>query len=249
MPASTFRTRTALLAIPLLASAMHPIDEANRLQPEHLPTPFSAAQIRTACPAGRVIIFRIEQAGKEPFLQISTFAAATETDVRITAHMETPAGTPLGEPREMRSPWRDLQAHASFPAAVTTVSEETVSVPAGTFRCWIFTVQTAPDTVQCLAFAQDLPGPPIRMTITRAGAEVFNLVLLENRLPSPRARGYGSGVISIRMKAPAASRSTAKLRYSQPASSTGKPGNTSVPTSRTMRAEPVKSWLSVPMIR
>lgn len=136
--------------------------ESHRLQPDHLPTPFSAAQIRDGCPAGRTIRMQEETPG-----QASTFRRIRFTHVdEETAVQEFQAtdedGRPIGEPTLRDSTWLDLQRHASQPADATTVEEVPMTLPFGDFDCWLYTVR-APGGELRFWFAKELPGMPVQV--------------------------------------------------------------------------------------
>jgi hypothetical protein len=60
-----------------------------------------------------------------------------------------------------RSSWAELQAHASFPAERTAISEESRDTPLGRLDCLRYTV-TDRSTVETFWFATAKPGMPIR---------------------------------------------------------------------------------------
>ena len=162
------------------AFSMKPIPEANRMKPDQYPTPYSADEIRKGCPPGRYTAYRIESANGEPFLQVSEFTEETGERAYFRGWRESLEGEQLGEAFEASAAWSGLQSHAGFPADATVVSESEVEVPAGTWTCWIYTV-TNGDMVNEFAFAQNLPGPPIRMVTTKDGERVYAMTLVENR--------------------------------------------------------------------
>jgi len=63
-------------------------DPANRLKPDHAPTPYSAKQIREACPHGRQDQYRLEQAGRPTTIRITTFGKGDDESVEILAGQE-----------------------------------------------------------------------------------------------------------------------------------------------------------------
>ena len=136
--------------------------ESHRLRPDHLPTPFSAAQIHEGCPVGRTIRIREESAGEAPTFRRIVF---TEVDAE-TAVQELQAtdgdGTSIGEPNPGSSTWLDLQRHASQPADATSVEEVGLKLAFGEFECWLYTVRT-PDAELRFWFAKELPGMPVQV--------------------------------------------------------------------------------------
>lgn len=136
--------------------------EAHRLQPDHLPTPFSAAQIRRGCPAGRTIRMREESPGEPPQFRTIRFVEV-DADGAVQEYQATDVeGRPMGEPTRRHSSWLDLQRHASQPADVTTVDEVELTLPFGAFPCWLYSVQT-PHARRLFWFAKELPGMPVQV--------------------------------------------------------------------------------------
>lgn len=84
-----------------------------------------------------------------------------------------------GDEGAARARWTDLQAHASFPVATTTVAADEVTTPAGSFAAWCYTVSAGPGQVTRFWFAVALPGPPVLMITTNDGAEVLRYELIE----------------------------------------------------------------------
>jgi hypothetical protein len=109
--------------------------DTNRIQPEHLPTPFSAADIRTGCPAGRTIHLQNDVPGGEPtFLRIRF--VEVDADGAVQEFQPTDReGRPIGEPTRRHSSWLDLQHHASQPASTTVIDEVDLELPFGTEPC------------------------------------------------------------------------------------------------------------------
>jgi len=71
-------------------------------------------------------------------------------------------GRPVGEPTRRRSTWLDLQRHASDPAEGTTVDEVALTLPFGTFECWLCRVE-APGSELRFWFAKELPGMAVQV--------------------------------------------------------------------------------------
>lgn len=133
--------------------------EANRLHPGHLPTPFSADQIRDASRVGRRIRIRTDAAGETTFREVRY--VATDADGATQQFIPTDAdGNQAGPPVERRSAWRDLQGHASFAADRTTVEETSHDLAWGTEPCWLFRVSDGEAETRYW-FARRLPGMPV----------------------------------------------------------------------------------------
>ena len=78
-------------------------DESHRLRPDHLPTPFSAAQIRAASRPGREVRSLVVRAGADPVVRAIRFLAGDADGGDGESWMETPDGARLSEPERSRS--------------------------------------------------------------------------------------------------------------------------------------------------
>lgn len=143
--------------------------EDHRLRPDHLPTPFSADQIRDASEIGRQVRVRDEVPGQSPtFRQITVVAAdATEGTREFVAIDET--GEAIGPPTLRASTWLELQEHASQPADRTVVTVDGIDLSWGTERCWLYVVRDGADETR-FWFARSMPGMPVRVEAWIHGA-------------------------------------------------------------------------------
>ncbi|WP_410792237.1 hypothetical protein [Kribbella sp. C-35] len=136
----------------------------------HAPTPFTAAEIRNATSVGKSITRRVESIGAEPFLLISTYVECDEAGATLERSRRTLDGAPLGEPQLMKATWLDLQGHASFPAADTTIEPERIETAIGALDCLRYTVRDG-GTDEVFWFATSLPGMPIQQ-MTRTDGQI-----------------------------------------------------------------------------
>jgi hypothetical protein len=157
--------------------------EKNRMKPDHAPTPFSAAEIRDGCPNGRTIKHRIEMAGKPDTFRVFTFINGDRQSTSFQSMTLDMAGKQVEEKQTARAKWEELRTHASFPQAMTQISTESYTTPAGTFDCWLYVVTLEKEgkkDVKRFWFAKSLPGPPICFEQTVNGKQVFRMTLVEN---------------------------------------------------------------------
>lgn len=144
------------------------------LAPGHAPTPFTADEIRAGCPTGRTIRLLVEGVDETPFHRVSRFVECDEAGATLERSRLSLDGSPLAEPEVDRMTWRDLQAHASFPAEDTTVEHERIQTAIGELDCLRYTVREGA-TDRIFWFAKDRPGMPIR-SLTRTGGRVVTAV-------------------------------------------------------------------------
>jgi hypothetical protein len=156
--------------------------------PAYAPTPFTAAEIRDATRPGRRWEWREERlrADGKPVVTTSVveFFEVTPEAGRYRAVTLDEARRPLGRPRAFRARWEELRRHAEFPAAFTVVTEETVTVPAGTFPCRVYTVTRVRGRsrrVTRFYFARALPGPSVLFYTDEDGRRVLTSTLVRYR--------------------------------------------------------------------
>jgi hypothetical protein len=144
-----------------------------------LPTPFTAAEIRSATRPGHTLRLRLDARGEEPVLRVSRFVETDDEGALQESGRFSLAGEPLDEPTPRRSSWLDFQSHASFPAATTTRSEQTIDLEFGRFEALLYTV-IDDDKEERYWFARDLPGMPVKTEEWDAGELRSSMTMIEH---------------------------------------------------------------------
>jgi hypothetical protein len=165
--------------LPLAQMSLPP--DANRIRPDHLPTPFSATDIRAGCPLGRTIQLRSEAPGGEPAFRRIRFVEVDAEGAVQEFQSTDSGGLPIDEPTRHRSSWLDLQAHASQPASATVVDEVDLALPFGTEECWRYTVN-GPDERVTFWFAKGRPGMPVQVERQVGGELVSRSVVVADEV-------------------------------------------------------------------
>jgi len=131
---------------------------------------------------GRTLEYRIEKAGSPAEVERWTFAPVDDDTVRITTTKFDAVGNQVGEPSSDPAKWTELHEHGHFKHAVTTITNESITVPAGTFDAMKYVV-TNPlgDDVKTIWFARSLPGPPVKLEVTKRGKSVLTWTMQANR--------------------------------------------------------------------
>jgi hypothetical protein len=153
--------------------------DPRQLRPDHLPTPFTADEIRHGCPPGRTVRSLVIRQGSEPFISVTRFVSGDAEGAEQDSWRETPDGARLTEPQRRRSTWLEFQGHASMPAASTRVEDVDIEIPAGRFACLRYT-RTEGATVDTFWFARSAPGMPLKFEERENGALVFSSTAIEN---------------------------------------------------------------------
>jgi len=146
---------------------------------ELAPAPFTAEQVRGATRNERRYTFRVEQEGQPTALVHLTFYHVDAEGARVSEGGTREDGTGYGV-SPGRVTWAKLQLHGFFPKAATTITEETILVPAGKFACLVYTVKKGDGTVSRYYFAKDLPGAPVLTTIEKDGKRRKSSTLIEH---------------------------------------------------------------------
>jgi hypothetical protein len=158
--------------------------ESHRLQPDHHPTPFSAAQIRDAFVLGRVVRSVVTRRDGDAVVRATKNLAADDVGGTYEVWTESPDGTRLSEPEQGRSTWLELQRHASMPIDATTIEPTTIDIPMGRFEGVRYT-RTEGDEVDTFWFALSLPGAPVRIESRVGGKVVFSSIAISEERSSP----------------------------------------------------------------
>ncbi len=136
------------------------MSDARVLGPDLAPTPFTADEIREASPDGRVLLVRTQIDGMVTY-HSDRFSAGDADGCDLTQVVTDAWGAPVDEPRTSRVTWRELQEHAAFPAAATTIEGERIATPLGELDCLRYEVRRDRGTAT-FWFAIDHPGMPVR---------------------------------------------------------------------------------------
>lgn len=148
------------------------------LAPGRAPTPFTAAEIRERCAAGKTIRVLVEIDGAAPYQRVTTYVDCDDAGATIERSQLALDGTPLERPELDRVSWLDLQGHASFPADETTIEPERIETPLGELACLRYTVRDDAGD-QVFWFAKDYPGMPVRFLTRSGGRAVMTVSVVE----------------------------------------------------------------------
>lgn len=151
---------------------------------EIAPRPFTPEQIAAAMPLGTRVTYRFEPADKPAYLETWSVTAADAETVTMETRREHAHGTVETLPAAT-SKWSDLAAHATFPASATTITDDKLVTPAGTFATRLYVVQKDGGAVHRFHFAPALPGPPIRIEIEKNGAPQMIVTLVQREPSAP----------------------------------------------------------------
>lgn len=157
-------------------------DDPHVLRPDHLPTPFTAAEIRAGCPPGRTVRSLVVETGAESIVRVTRFVSCDADGADRESWAETPDGRRLTEPTPDHSTWLEFQEHASMPADATRIDEETIEIPAGTYDCLRYT-RVDGDTIATFWFAKAAPGMPLRFEERVGGELVYSSTAIEDVRP------------------------------------------------------------------
>jgi hypothetical protein len=148
-----------------------------------LPTPgdppFSAERIREATPKGRKYRFKVTPTGQPAAIQEIEFTDVNPTHATMRQRAFDTAGTPTRDEVITLIGWDELESHGRFPAAQTRIEAQSLTVPAGRFDCWVYTVQRDDETVRSW-FAHDLPGAPIAQEVSKRGVRLLRMELISH---------------------------------------------------------------------
>jgi hypothetical protein len=138
---------------------------------------FTARQLHDACKSGHTLVYAIETPGKPAMRMTMRFLDATESDVLVETTVTDAEGHAAEPPDRGRATWEELDKHGEFPRERTTVTDETITTPAGTFATRLYTVAGKEGAVSRFYFAKSLPGPPVLFFTVKGGERVSTSTL------------------------------------------------------------------------
>jgi hypothetical protein len=157
--------------------------DPHQLRPDHLPTPFTADEIRVGCPPGRTVRALVLDAATAPYVRVTRFLSGDAVGAEQESWTETPDGVRLTEPETRRSTWLEFQGHASMPAVTTEIADEVIDIPAGRYDCLRYTRRDDDDTVDTFWFAKSAPGMPLRFESRVGGELAFSSTAIADEMP------------------------------------------------------------------
>lgn len=150
------------------------------LGPGLAPTPFTAEEIREGCPEGRTVRLRVEPAAGESHVRVQRFTDCDRDGATFERSRVSLAGELIGEVEAARMSWLNLQRHAAFPRAHTTIEPELLRLPVGDLECLRYTVRRDGATA-VFWFARSLPGMPVKVvTGPRSGPPEETVVMISD---------------------------------------------------------------------
>ncbi|SDS05880.1 hypothetical protein [Agrococcus carbonis] len=152
-----------------MTDAARPAPDPHVLGPDLAPTPFTADEIRAACPDSHWVLVRTTGSG-EVHHHLSGFAGGDAEGCTSTSVETDASGTPTGQAQARRVTWLELQAHAAFPAASTTIARERIRLAFGERDCLRYEV-VDDEGATTFWFALEHPGMPVRWASAGVTAE------------------------------------------------------------------------------
>lgn len=155
-------------------------DPGEQPQPDLLPHPFTAEQLKQGLAEGTTLSFRMKTADAGQGTVTWRITKTTEQRVTIDYTLEEGGEIPAPPPSETY-PWVQLVDHASYPSAFSTRARESVTTSVGTFDAWVYEVrppEADPPVVERLWFVDELPGPPVKHEVRSEGQLVHQMDLV-----------------------------------------------------------------------
>ena len=137
--------------------------DAHVIGPGLLATPFTADEIRDATGGGKTIRLLVEEPQGARYFRVNRFRETDADGATLDRWRSGVDGVVEGEISSARVSWRELQAHAAFPAERTVLSSETLSLPIGRVRCLRYDVRESQEAEPATFwFSVAHPGMPVR---------------------------------------------------------------------------------------
>lgn len=164
---------------------MAPSHDGRVLDPNHLPTPFTAAEIRAAAQDGYTVETLTETAtpaGADTVRSRTTFLACDDDGATMRRVEIDDGGAEIGGAAEARSSWLELQAHASFPAGIAQRTREPLDHVLGRLDCLRYDVVRDEDRM-VFWFSIGHPGMPVRFETRKDGRPISTTTVVSVTRP------------------------------------------------------------------
>lgn len=168
---STLALILTLTCLPAFAAA----------QDEHLPTPYSADQIRDAWQVGLTVVTRVST----PRGESTSHTIVTDWTEEKVALIEQPLddmGQAVGEATPIEVSWTDLRDHARFPTSAATRERTKQSTPLGDLEGWRYIMKHGETDQSEFFFADAYPGPPVVFLRRSEGEVVMRAEMIEREI-------------------------------------------------------------------
>lgn len=153
------------------------------------PAPYTAAQIRDASPAGRRIVFKVEEPDKPVVRRVIEFTRSDAGGADIQTTVLDDSGKVL-DTKSSHATWEELRSHGEFPKNRLEIKHRVVSVPLGTVECNVYKVTgDGPDPeVTTFYFAEKMPGPPVFFHTDKGGKRTRTSTMESNTTSAADAK-------------------------------------------------------------
>ncbi len=152
------------------------------------PLPYTADELQEATRVGRTYTFLVEAKDNAPKIQRFEFTSVDGLGASVRTS-SGPSVSSLATEYEKVSTWGELANHGMHYRPWTTIEEESIELPAGTFKVKHYTIHTADGVPKLhMWYAVDVPGPPIKLQDSKRG-EVFYTMILQSFEPGPPTKG------------------------------------------------------------
>ena len=160
------------------ATSPRPAEAGLTREPAHLPTPYTADQLRRSLRVGSHTLSRIEREGAPTRIQRTTVVAADDHGCRLEAETWDEGDFSSIQGAAFEASWSELRDHARFPAASAERSREVREFCGREWDCWRYTVRRADGGERSMWFPLESPGSPALFEQTADGRTVYREVLL-----------------------------------------------------------------------
>lgn len=145
---------------------------------QHLPTPYTADQIRDAFPQGLQILMRVTTPAGTSFSKMVVQRWSPD-EVTMSEQAVDEAGRPIGPQTVATATWVELRDHASFSAETAIRRRAIQTTPLGSLEGWLYMVREGEESVSEFFFADAFPGPPILFSQSQTGTAQLRAEMIE----------------------------------------------------------------------
>mgnify|MGYP000942963223 CR=1 FL=1 len=144
------------------------------------PAPFTMEDARTAHPNNSNYRYTVKEEGKPDSVLDMWFKDVTENGFTHRTQKCLANGEPDGKAVETKRNWSDLVRDAEFAEALTTITDETLTIGGVAYTCKVYTVKTGNEPTKSKVFwyASERKGMPIKIVHRDGDKDVYTQEML-----------------------------------------------------------------------
>ncbi len=170
-----------LLALPAAAEENPAAAAEEERETEHLPTPYTAEQIRDSFQPGLHLVTRFTTP-QGTVKRLTTVSDWSEEGVALEDVALDSEGHPTGDVSLVQATWEELRQHAQFAATEATRRRAKQRTALGELEGWLYVHHSKEGVTSTFFFPDEYPGSPVVFTREQNGFMGFKAEQIERQI-------------------------------------------------------------------